>query len=298
MFGYIIADRSELKFKEYDIYRAYYCGLCKRLREHYGFKGQLTLSYDMTFVVMLLSSLYEPEDESSLRRCIAHPFEKHPTLSNSFTDYACDMNILLTYFKCLDDWEDEKKVSRYLFGNALKACVREIEKRYEEKAGLIKDRLSKISECEKNREASIDIPSGAFGDIMAEIFCYKHDEWERDLREMGFYLGKFIYIMDAYEDIERDEKTGNYNPIIIRNDIKKNDSSGVIKDENSDGYDDDLMEDTESILLMMMGECSKAFERLPIVNNIEILRNILYSGVWCRYNMIKKKRAEQDEKTV
>ena len=113
---------------------------------------------------------------------------------------------------------------------------------------------------------------------MAEIFAYRQDEWEETLRRMGFFFGKFIYLMDAYEDIESDIKKNTYNPF---------------KDIFSK---EEFEEMAGEVLLMMMAECSKAFERLPIVENTQILRNILYSGVWSKYDMVKQKRKEQKEK--
>ncbi|MCR5735341.1 MAG: DUF5685 family protein [Lachnospiraceae bacterium] len=303
MFGYIVVDQPELKFKEFAVYRSYYCGLCKCLKREHGPSGQLSLSNDMTFVIMLLTALYEPKETEKTVRCIPHPFEKHPARTNEYTEYAADMNVLLTYYKCMDDWKDEKKASRYLYGNVLKGSVKKIEEKYPEKAAYIKERLKAIEEYENKNEPLIDLPSGAFGDIMAEILCYRHDAWEKDLRELGFYLGKFIYIMDAYEDMEKDEKSGNYNPINTRNRIiegksgeAKDDVIQDFKDKNNDGYDDDLIASTESMLAMMMGECAKAFERLPIIKDVTILRNILYSGVWCKYNQIQSKDKKVTDK--
>ena len=109
MFGYIIVNKQELKFREFDVYQSYYCGLCQSLKERFGRRGQLTLSYDMTFVALLLSALYDEPVESSTCKCVAHPFEAHATSRSVFTDYAADMNLLLSYYKCLDDWTDERK---------------------------------------------------------------------------------------------------------------------------------------------------------------------------------------------
>ena len=108
MFGYIAINKAEMKFRDFDIYHAYYCGLCKDLKERYGRSGQITLSYDMTFLIILLSGLYEPPAEDSIRNCVAHPFQKHPARTNEITQYAADMNIVLSYYKCLDDWTDER----------------------------------------------------------------------------------------------------------------------------------------------------------------------------------------------
>ena len=115
---------------------------------------------------------------------------------------------------------------------------------------------------------------------MAEIYAAKDDYWQDTLRQMGYYMGKFIYLMDAYEDMEKDEKDGNYNVFLLR---RKNLSD-----------DEAFEQEAYQILQMMMAECSRIFEKLPILEHAEILRNILYSGVWCRYEMIQKKRKQKD----
>lgn len=278
MFGYIIVNKQEMKFKDFDLYQSYYCGFCQTLKERYGKRGQLTLSYDMTFVILLLTSLYEADTKQNECKCIAHPFEKHPTRSNEFTEYAADMNLLLSYYKCLDDWQDERKAGKKLMAGALRGRCRRIAEEYPHKAEVIKDMLQKIQECEKRNSTDMDEVAGYFGEIMSEIFAWREDEWAKELRRMGFFLGKFIYLMDAYEDLEKDRKKENYNPFFQWME------------------EPDFEEKAGKILTMMMAECSKSFERLPIVENTEILRNILYSGVWCRYEMVRSKRQQEKEK--
>ncbi len=274
MFGYIMVNKPEMKFREFDLYQSYYCGLCKSLKERYGGRGQITLSYDMTFLALLLTSLYEPETVKGWRRCAAHPLEKHFYRQNEFTDYAADMNILLSYEKCVDDWNDERKLKKCFLAAVLKSSNRGVNEKYPDKFRKICGLLDRIHEIERAESQNIDEASGVFGEIMAEIFAYRQDEWEETLRRMGFFFGKFIYLMDAYEDIEADLEHGTYNPL------------------KSTYRRDDFEDQAEQVLLMMMADCSKAFERLPIVENIEILRNILYSGVWCRYDQVKSKRKE------
>ena len=277
MFGYITINKSEMKFKEFDIYHAYYCGLCQSLLKRYGAMGQITLSYDMTFAAMLLSSLYEPDTDSSKCACVAHPFERHPFVKNVVIDYVADMNVLLTLYKCEDDWIDDKKMFRACFGCMLrkksfkKRCV------YREKENLIKDKLEKIHDLEKEGCTDIDFMSGLFGDIMGMIMTPRDDEWKDTLSELGYYLGKFIYILDAYDDVEKDIKKGKYNPFVKR-----------IEEPDFD-------EQIRVILTMMMSECCKRFEMLPIIENVEILRNILYSGVWERYEKIRTEREKKKE---
>ncbi len=277
MFGYIMINKPEMKFREFDVYRSFYCGFCQALKERYGKIGQMTLSYDLTFLILLLTSLYEPKTVAGECRCIAHPFEKHPTCRNEFSDYGADMNLLLSYYKCEDDWMDERKVKGKAMAGLMRAKVRRLTEKYPGKADLIRKRLEQIHVCEENASASIDEAAGYFGDILAEIFACRNDEWERELKRIGFFLGKFVYLMDAYEDVERDKKSGNYNPF-------------------SQLYESgEFEEQCEMVLNMMMAECSKAFEKLPLIEHVEILRNILYAGVWRRYEAVKQRRSQSQK---
>ena len=125
MFGYVTANEPELKVKDYHKYKAYYCGLCQSLKRQYGSAGQLTLAYDMTFVIILLTSLYESETKAESHRCKMHPLKPQPMLENEITEYAADMNLIMAYYHLEDDWKDEKKVAGLLGSMALK---RKIEK--------------------------------------------------------------------------------------------------------------------------------------------------------------------------
>lgn len=274
MFGYIIVNKAEMKFKEFDVYHSYYCGLCQALNERYGAVGQLSLSYDMTFILMLLTELYEPETKTDECRCIAHPFEKHTFRRNIFTDYIADMNVLFTCYKCQDDWEDERKLSRMLYGRLLEGKSKRAKEMYRQKIHTISLLMQDFSEAEKAGNTDIDTMAGLFGEVMAQIVVCREDEWSENLKRFGFFLGKFIYLMDAYEDVEADIKKGNFNP------LKKLYETPEFEEK------------CKTILTMMMSECCKEFEKLPIVENVDILRNILYSGVWCRYEMVRNKRVQ------
>lgn len=277
MFGYIIINKAEMKFKEFDLYHAYYCGICRDLKQRYGAAGQISLSYDMTFLAMLLTGLYEPETREGSCKCLVHPFENHATRNNIFTEYAADMNALFAYYKCQDDWQDERKLGRLLYGRILEGRTEGLRKSYREKWGRLGKLMQAFNQAEKNPGADIDTLAGLFGQVMAEIVAVRQDEWEENLRRLGFFLGKFIYLMDAYEDIEEDLKKGTPNPL---------------KDRYAcPGFE----EECRTILTMMMSECCREFETLPILENVEILRNVLYSGVWCRYGAIQKKRQKEQD---
>jgi len=275
MFGYIIVNKAEMKFKEFDEYHSFYCGICRDLKRKYGGVGQLSLSYDMTFLAILLTGLYEPETIESKCKCIAHPFESHPTKNNIYTEYAADMNALFAYYKCLDDWEDEKKIHKLIYSKLLEGKTGKLRTYYAEKVKKISLLMQSFTEVEQSPGADIDTLAGLFGQVMAEIVAFREDEWSENLHRLGFFLGKFIYICDAYEDIETDLKKGTFNPLKQRY-------------ENPD-----FEEECKTILMMMMSECCKEFEKLPILDNVEILRNILYSGVWCRYEAVHEKRMQR-----
>ena len=279
MFGYVLINKEELKFKEYDVYKSYYCGLCQTLNNRSGRFAQLTLNYDMTFLQLLLTGLYEPKTKLENFRCKIHPFKKSIKRRNEITDYIADMNLFLAYLNCIDDWEDEKKLSRKIYTIIVKNKVKKIKKQYPEKTAKLEAILKKSSEYEKKKEHDIDKISSYSGELMSELFLYKEDEWKQTLSRMGFFLGKYIYIIDAYEDIEKDLKKGTYNPF-----------SEIYQNEDFDDF-------VNQILTMMISECAREFEELPIIEDVDILRNILYSGVWAKFQSIRNKRKQVEEKT-
>ena len=278
MFGYVVMNKPEIRFKDFDLYRSFYCGLCRELREKYGISGQISLTYDMTFVVILLSALYELPTLKGTTRCVIHPVQKQQVRKNAATEYGADMNILLTYYKCRDDWEDEKKAAALGYAKILQGKNKKLSRHYPEKAAKIRQLIHELSAMEQAGEKDIDRMSGCFGRIMEEILAWKPDVWENTLRRMGFYLGKFIYLLDAYDDVEKDVKSGNYNPFSEKYKMK--------------GFDGQV----QQLLIMMMAQTCREFEKLPIIQYTDILRNILYSGVWCRFEAIRKQRKEAGER--
>ncbi|MDD4371837.1 MAG: DUF5685 family protein [Anaerostipes sp.] len=278
MFGYIAVNKDEMKMKDFHTYQSYYCGLCQSLKKSYGVRGQLTLSYDMTFLEILLSSLYEPNTRCAQRRCVMHPAKEHTERINQYSSYVADMNLILSYYKCQDDWKDDGKKIRFAQAMLLQRDFEEIRQKYPKKTQYIKHNLNLLSKWEKDQVMDIDQMAGTFGKIMAAMFVYRKDEWSQNLYRIGYYLGKFIYLMDAYEDIEDDIEKGNYNPLVPR------------------WEQEDFVSWSQGILTMMIAECCKEFERLPLIESVDILRNILYSGVWTRFEEVTKKRTKDQEK--
>lgn len=278
MFGYVAVNKDELKIKDWNRYRAYYCGLCHALKEVAGTKARLTLSYDMTFLTLLLDDLYDCKKEEETCFCPVHPFKKHAVIKSDASLYAAKMNLLLCYDNLLDDWRDERNALSALAAATIRKKRMQIAREYPRQTRAVEQYIEKIHACEEKREINLDVAAGLTGEMLAELFCWKEDEWQKDLRGMGFYLGKFIYLMDAFEDMERDNKRGNYNPFLL--------SRGQVKNE----------ELAEHSLNMMAAGAAEYFERLPLVENVEILRNILYAGIWGKYEQIKAKREKEEKK--
>lgn len=288
MFGYVTVNKPELKIKEYDTYRMYYCGVCHALRETDGMLGQLSLTYDSAFVAVLLTALYEPDTKRKQRACVVHPIGKKTYLKNEAIDYAADMNLLLAYYKCLDDWVDDRKFSRLVYSKAIRKKVKKTGKKYEKKVVVIRERLHLLSVYEKENEQNLDLLSGLFGDIMAEIIGYYPgygEDWSRELHDIGYLLGKFIYILDAYDDLEEDMKTGQFNPCISKYQTMKEAA---------------FREYIKELLMLIAADMAKLYERLPIVSETGILRNIIYSGIWVRFDKkqeaVKKRNPESKER--
>lgn len=265
MFGYVNINKAELKVKDFYQYKAYYCGLCRTLKKKYGRIGQMTLSYDMTFLILLLTSLYESCPTRKKERCLVHPVNQHYALCNEITEYVADMNIALSYHHLMDDWNDEKSMAGLAGAGLLKRYYKKIYRKYPKKCQVIQECLIRLKNCETQKEQEIDLVSRCFGELMSELFVYRDDIWADGLRKMGFFLGKFIYILDAYDDLEKDRKNDCYNPLLSLSD--------------QESFDADI----KRILTMMMAECTREFEKLPCLMEIDILRNILYAGVWTRY---------------
>lgn len=275
MFGYVTTNMEEMKVKDYRKYRAFYCGICQDLKEYHGQPSRLTLTYDMTFLAILLTGLYESAPVSEQHLCGLHPLKKHLCYRNELTAYAADMNVLLSYYNLLDDWIDEKKPVPLALARTLRKDVKRLRNRYPRQAKAICSYLKKLRACEFEKSPDLDRASGYTGNLLGEIFVWKEDQWAGTLRKIGFFMGKFIYLMDAWEDVEKDKKKDNYNPWAF------------IAEEK------DFNQRAGQILTMLAAECSRQFERLPILEYVDILRNILYSGIWMKYDGMAKQNEEK-----
>ena len=277
MFGYVVVNKPELKIKDFDVYQAFYCGLCKSLHQMFGRSAQASLNYDLTFLAILLTGVYEPTTDIVQERCIIHPVQKHQKLQNEYIAYAAEMTVVLTYLKCADDWSDEHRYRSRAFMALLKSAYEKIHVKYPKKIQRMEEALKKIHSLDDENTTDLDALSSLFGIVMGEIVAYKDDEWYTLLYTLGDYLGRYIYIMDAYDDVEDDIKEDCFNPF-----------KQSYKDNNFD-------EHVKGILELMIASSADAFEMLPILEHIDILRNIIYSGIWTKYETVRKKRSGEDD---
>lgn len=274
MFGYVNADKNEMTDEERSTYQAYYCGLCRELKRQAGAGAQICLNYDITFLAILLSGLYEPDEVTEPFRCRLHPTKKRFFHESEVMQYAASMNIVLSYYKLLDDYQDDHKTSRKKIANRFEPVVKRVCEEYPRQTQAIDDFVRDLSDAEYRQEDNLTVLSALSGDMLGELFCYKEEDvWNESLRSMGYYLGKFIYLLDAYDDMEKDRKNHNFNPML----------RAIDKDPSYDAF-------CRQVLVSLIAECTKEFERLPILKNASILRNILYSGIWTKYDRIQARR--------
>ena len=267
MFGYVMVNHKILTKEDTARYQSLYCGLCKRLDDLHGGAGRMTLAYDMVFLSMLLSSLYREEESGEVQRCLVHPLRKHEYIYSAATDYSADLSVILAYYKCLDDWNDDHssialKKSKVLQNKSELAAVR-----WPRQHATIADGLARLGEMERVNEMNPDLPANCFGAIMGELFVREEDEYAASLRRMGSALGRFVYMMDAVNDLREDIKKERYNPLISLTNT-----------------------DFSPMLSLLIGECMEEFDTLPLERDVSIMHNILYSGIWMKYT--RKERAE------
>ena len=267
MFGYLIYNNKEITEEEKKSYQDCYCGLCNRLYFHYDNIGRNTLSYDLTFVNLLLTSIYQPEITSGSEKCLIHPLKMHDYCYSKVTDYCADMNVLLSYYKFLDDYHDDNSRKAGKLAEKLLPYYYSIRSDYPEKTDKIDQCLYNISEMEKHNVLNPDLPANQFGNLMAEVLVYKEDEHAETLRKMGYHLGRFIYLLDAYLDFKDDIRKERYNPLLQTD-----------------------LEQMPDILENVISQCCIYYEELPIKQFKSILDNVLYSGLWTAYNAERKRR--------
>jgi len=305
MLGYVKVDKGELKVREYEVYSGYYCGICKSIGRRYGQLPRMALSYDAAFLAVLLASLDSTPDRPQQEHCIASPIKKKTIIRNQAIDYAGDVMLLLAWYKLLDDAQDEGRKSAKAATLLLKHIYQKLRRKYSRLCEKMETHLAELRRLEEAKCDSIDMAAEAFSKIMEDIFaegirtvygngnmasgtesCCEKDtgdtgpcRLQNDLRtpddalaSIGYHLGKWIYLIDAVDDIEENIESGAYNPLLYRF-----------------GYDSDnetpaefrtrIEERLRFNLFHYLAVISNCASALDIQKNQGIIENIIYFGL-------------------
>lgn len=264
MFGYVKVYKDELKVKEYDIFRAYYCGLCKTLKHEYGFSSRLGLNYDSVFLALLLSSVTSTEVCLHAEHCIVSPIQKKPIIDeNPCLSYSAAVMVILALLKLKDDMHDDHSIKAMLAYFAMLRAKKRVLSRYNTLYKKCKECTENLSKLETAQCTSVDAVAHEFATLMQIVFIpdfVKDENTKRILGHIGYMLGRFIYILDAYEDIAQDKKKKRYNVFL----------------KQSTPPDPTKIHD---LLTLTLSSIANSYELLDIKINKPIIDNILYLGL-------------------
>ena len=273
MFGYVVVEKPSLRLREYDYYRATYCGLCHAMGKCTGCASRLTLSYDMTFFALIREMLEGEEVLFVKKRCPRHPIKKIETVEiNSQLEYSAYVGGIFTAGKIEDNINDEKGAKRAIASFLrlfLSKMEREADKNLPEISYLVEQKLSELKEVETNMVRSIDVPADIFGDMMGSLLSYGLDGDKKLVASnIGKRIGRWIYIVDAFDDYDKDRKSGSYNPFVLLYDAENFSEDNLI-----------------SISKMLEAELALALSAIDLLDEdsdktrSEIIKNILCLGM-------------------
>lgn len=275
MFGYVKIHKPELKVKEYDIYKAVYCTLCKRLGKSYGHLLRMTLSYDFTFLTMLLLSINNPNIKYKKGKCVYNPLKKcsytecDSKCDNDVYDYCSAVAVIMMYFKLSDDVRDGNSIKAKLFKALISGKYKKAKLKYPNINDIMLDMEHEQTSAELN-DAGIDTAAEPTSKALAQI-CESavSDEYKRIVNRVGYCVGKWVYLADALDDLDDDVKYNRFNP------IKEVDINVVISNLN-----------------VCSCEAGASYELIDDNQFSNIIKNILYLGMPAEINRILNKKGE------
>ncbi|MBE6574116.1 MAG: hypothetical protein E7652_06965 [Ruminococcaceae bacterium] len=281
MFGYIKPMTSELKVREHELYKSVYCGLCAAMGEHICQSNRFTLSYDIVFLALVRTAMTDEPVHVEKRRCMVHPVKKR---NRAFIPQAleyCSRAAVLTFYNIADDVTDTKGAasirSRLLLPGAKRFLKKADSPEMEKKCA---DLLKKLSELEASG-GSLDRNADIFGELLGYIFSYGLENTANyeAAKAMGYHCGKWIYIIDACDDFEKDKARGEYNPL--------------------SSFDSLPVEMLRISATLELADAKKAFDSAEIKNQAiaSIITNILTLGMPERQDMIFKEN-EKNERSL
>lgn len=264
MFGYLTADILAFNSQQRRFYRSFYCGLCEKLAQRHRPLARLTLSYDFTFIGMLLCDVYQQEVTLNKKHCPIHPLTKIEVRYSPCFDFVSDMNLLMNYYQYLDDFHDDHNLLAGKKAQQWEAEIVKIQQQYPQKCQVIQKKMTLLAQYENDNVLIPDLPANCFGEIMAELCYEKQDEHSEVLKKFGFHLGRYIYLLDAVLDLKKDLKKGHYNPLITM------DSSNF-----------------QTMLTLVLEEANFYYKELKLDKFCDLLDNIVYTGLWSKYDQQK-----------
>jgi len=280
MLGYVKPDKPDLKIKEYEIYGGYYCGICKSIARRYGQLPRLALNYDFVFLALLAAAVNSSPEHIKIERCIIHPSKKRTILYDSpEIDYAADILLLLAYYKLKDDYNDERSLKSAVGAALMKGTLNRLDRYVPEKCAYVRDRISELTRLEGEQCPSIDRSAEPFAKLMEEVFDYPGLQKEENaaglsklFRRIGYHLGKWIYLIDAYDDIEGDMKNKSFNPLIIQFEFDP-------AKETVLQFKERIRERVEQNLMLYLAEIANGCGQVKLEKNKGLIENILYFGL-------------------
>lgn len=295
MLGYIVPDRPELKVKEFELYFGYYCGICKSIENRYGQIQRMTLNYDAVFLALIIGNLNSEEAAYRMARCPVHPFKKRLVVyKDAGIDYAADIMLMLAYYKFLDDIRDEGKPSAKAGAFFLRKSYKKLMKAHKEKCTVAEINLEELYRLERRKCTSLDRVAEPFAKLMEEIFVPKEIESAEKiflLRRIGYHIGKWIYLIDAFDDLEGNLINGAYNPLVYQFGYDPG------KDSPYD-FRNRIKKPVEYNLMFYLSELAKAWEQLGQEKNRGIIDNIIYFGLLKKTEEILLKGKTDNAKPV
>lgn len=273
MLGYVTTEKSELKMREYEVYSGYYCGVCKSIGRRYGQLPRMVLSYDAAFLALLLASVDRENDQPRKEHCIIHHIKKKTIIDNQAIDYAGDVMLILAWHKLLDDVNDEGKLYAKATVLLMKRIYRKLQQQRPSLCGKIEDNLTTLSQLENEKCDNLDQVAETFARIMEAIFeegpLPENFREHKVLARIGYHLGKWIYLMDAIDDIEENIESGAYNPLLYRFEYQEGEAD----------FRGRITETCKFNLFHYLAEISKSTDLLAIKKNRGIIENIVYMGL-------------------
>lgn len=280
MFGYVIPDKNNMYIKDFNVFQAYYCGLCKALSRSGSQLSRLCTNYDTTFYNALLHSLTDTEVKIERKLCLINGKKKPVIVTDDLTRKVADLSVLLVYYNALDDVHDGKK-SRAAVVGVLTARKRAAARRLKEADALMKESFRKLDILEKRNSAQLDLVADCFASLMRDVTrtLIPTDE---HIDTFMYNLGRLVYFFDAADDVEKDAKKGRYNPLIAA--YGKCDTKAEFLEKNA--------QELAFLLRSTYNKLVGAYNHMHIVVSEGMLSNTVYLGL----NMQMERLLKGDDK--